>query len=160
MFFKYQRKSQSQGETAANYVRNCISRLGAVDFISLMPLSPYLILRNKCIVDTSWCKYGSSIHGLFFFSEMEEGSPLKLAFEIWPNAPAVLTLPAESVCDPCQSASCQHESTPASGLLSANDFSIVLGTEEHCPMERSPLKRTQCCNVICFIKTREPQWPL
>lgn len=48
-------------------MRNCISRLGAVDFISLMPLSPYLILRNKCIVDTSWCKYGSSIHGLFFF---------------------------------------------------------------------------------------------
>lgn len=58
----------------------------------------------------------------FLFSEMEEGSPLKLAFEIWPNAPAVLTLPAESVYDPCQSPSCQQESTPATGLLSANDF--------------------------------------
>lgn len=49
----------------------------------------------------------------FLFSEMEEDSPLKLAFEIWPNVPDVLTLPAEFVCDPCQSPSCQQESTPA-----------------------------------------------
>lgn len=78
---------------------------------------------------------------LLLFSEMEEDSPLKLAFEIRPNAPDVLVLPAELVCDPCQNCSCQHESTPATGLLSANDFSIVLGSGANCRMKHSPLKR-------------------
>lgn len=36
---------------------------------------------------------------LLLYSEMEEDSPLKLAFEIGPNAPDVLALPAELVCD-------------------------------------------------------------
>lgn len=77
---------------------------------------------------------------LLFF-EIEEDSSLKLAFEIGPNAPDVLTLPTEPVYDPCQNCSCQHESTPATGLLSANDFSIVLGSEANCRMKHSSLKR-------------------
>lgn len=76
---------------------------------------------------------------------MGEGSPLKLAFEIRPNAPDVLALPAELACDPCQNYSCQHKSTPATGLLSANDFSIGLGSEANFRMKHSPLKR------ICVI---------
>lgn len=78
---------------------------------------------------------------LVLFSEMEKDSPLKLAFEIRPNAPDVLALPTELLCDPCQNCSCQQESTPATGLLSADDFSIVLGSEANCRMKHSPLKR-------------------
>lgn len=71
---------------------------------------------------------------------MEGGSPHELAFEIGPSAPDVLALPAELVCDPCQNCSCQHASTPAAGLLSANDFAIVLGSEANCRRKHSPLK--------------------
>lgn len=66
--------------------------------------------------------------------------PHKLAFESRPRAPDVPALLAELVCDPCQHCSCQHKGTPATGLLSANDFSIVLGSEANCQMKHSPLK--------------------
>lgn len=78
---------------------------------------------------------------LILFPEMGEDGPLKLAFETRPNAPDVRAPPAELACDPCQNCSCQHKSTPATGLLSANDFSIVLGSEANCRMKHSPLKR-------------------
>lgn len=77
---------------------------------------------------------------LLLVSEVEEGRPPELAFEIRPSAPDVLARPAELVCDPCQNCSCQHESTPAAGLLSANGFAIVLGSEANCRRKHSPLK--------------------
>lgn len=96
---------------------------------------------------------------LLLYSEMEEDSPLKLAFEIGPNAPDVLALPAELVCDPCQNCSCQHESTPATGLLSANDFSIVLGSEANYRMKHSPLKRIHVTMWFCSIKMQDSLEP-
>ena len=64
-------------------------------------------------------------HSELLFSEMEEDSSLKLTVGIGPNAPDVLALPAELVCDPCQNCSCHHESTPATGLLSAKDSNCI-----------------------------------
>lgn len=89
-----------------------------------------------------------------FFSVMEEDSLLKSAFEIRPNAPDVLAAPAEPVHDPCQDHSCQQRCTPAPSLLSANDFSIVLGSEANCQMKHSPLNRICVTTRFHSVKVR------
>lgn len=89
---------------------------------------------------------------LVLFSEMEKDSPLKLTFEIRPNAPDVLALPTELVCDPCQNCSCQQESTPATGLLSANDFFNCIRKWSKLPNEAFTFEKNSCHDVILLHK--------
>lgn len=118
---------------------------------ALWPLSPYLINKKYsellCYLSA---KFGLSIQN-FCFLKWKKTVHSKLTVGIGPNAPDVLALPAELVCDPCQNCSCHHESTPATGLLSAKDSncirkwsklpgSICLWMEPMSPCDFAPLK--------------------